>query len=184
MNAKISFYITTAIIVLIIGAWAYFFYLPYINVISEQKEKINKIKSQIKRSAKVSQDLDETKNRLSAFQNQVEDQKRRIITQSDLDNVAAMFSQEMERYDIKIINISPLVSHFLKINKNTKTEYSKLPIEVDIESKYLKFGHFLDNIYNLPIYIHPEAISISPITPKDNLLAIKLTISVYVKSES
>ena len=64
MNAKTGFYAILMIIVLIIGIWAYFFYLPYLNVISQEKEKIMKIKNQIQRSAKVGKDLDEIKIRL------------------------------------------------------------------------------------------------------------------------
>ena len=182
MNARIVFYIIISVLILVIGGWAYFFYFPYVSVINAEKEKISKIKDQIKRSTKVGMDLDEIKNRLYNIKDELERYERKIITQSDLDNVAQMLSREMQRYNIKVLNISPLISHFLKLNK--KTEVSKLPIEVNVESKYLNFGRFLDNIYNLPIYIYPEAISINRINPKDNLLAITFTISVYIKSET
>ena len=90
----------------------------------------------------------------------------------------------MQRYDIKVLNISPQVSDFFKLNKDKKIEFSKLPIEINIETKYLNFGKFLDNIYNLPKYIHPEAISMNRVNPKDNSLIITFTVSVFVQTET
>jgi Tfp pilus assembly protein PilO len=182
MSAKIKFFITLTIILLIIGGWLYFFYLPYRHVIETEREKISQIRGQVKRSMQIGQDLQEMKNRLASRKNELENQESKIINQSELDNIAQLLHQEMQNYDIKVINISPQITDFLKLNKDKKIEFSKLPIEVNIETKYLNFGRFLAHIYHLPKYIHPEAISMHRVNPKDNLLTITFTISVYVNT--
>jgi Tfp pilus assembly protein PilO len=182
MNTKIKYFITLTIISLIVGGWLYFFYLPYLRVIDTEREKISNIREQIKRSIQIAQEIQEIKNRLTSGRNELENQESKIIHQSELDNIAQLLHQEMQNYDIKVINISPQITDFLKINKDKKIEFSKLPIEVNIETKYLNFGRFLANIYHLPKYIHPEAISMNRVNPKNNLLSITFTVSVYVNT--
>jgi len=176
----------TILITVIVGVflWLYFFYLPTLSVINKNKTTLLTYNTKIKSASDASSSLDEVKLSLEKLKNELIVLEQKIVDKSQLENFAKLLETEAQKYKLTVINVSPIVNYYFRISEEnpTGTYISRLPFEMNCTSDFMSFSRFLDNLENLPFYIHPEGIHIEVSPTSPGQLDIRLLSSVYVKT--
>jgi hypothetical protein len=181
MNEKKNFFYTLAIIVAIIFAWSVFFLFPNLRELQTMQEE--SLQSQTKKLniLKEAKDSEYLEKSIEDLNLQISKKEKKIIKYSSLDQIVNVMQREFNKYNIRIEHISPVLSSYLAVEKNTAaSSFKQLPLEMKLEAKFMDFVHLLENSENLLFFLKPDQISISQHKNYPKTLLIDFKASVYV----
>jgi len=184
MNAQKKFYIILVVLLSGVFLWLYFFYLPTLSLINESKTKLLTYNTKIKSASDASSNITEIEQSLERLKSELIDLEQKIVDKSQLENFAKLMESEARKYQLTIINVSPIVNYYFKIGEinPSGTYISRLPFEMNLTANFMSFSKFLNNLENLPFYIHLEGINMEVSSEIPGELNIHLLSSVYVKT--
>lgn len=184
MRPQNKFYTLLAVLLVGILAWLYFYYLPTLEKINQYKATLLTYNTKINSASKASTKIEEIEQLLEDMKSELTRLEQKIVDKSQLENFAKLMESEARKYNMTIINVSPVVNYYFKISEinPTGTYISRLPFEMNLITDFMSFAKFLDNLDNLPIYIHLEGVEMDVSHDEPTKLSIHLMSSVYVKT--
>ena len=186
MTEQKKFYLLLSGLLLAIFSWFYFYYMPTLDVINQNKAKLLTYGTKISSAADAGENLASMQKSLEKLSSELDYLEKKIVDKSKLENFAKLMESEAKKYKLKVINVSPVVNYYFKIGDvdPAGTYIARLPFEMSLTANFMSFSKFFENLENLPFYIHPEGFQISVSKDKDTPgdLDIRLLSSVYVKT--
>lgn len=184
MTAQNKFYITLICMIVGVAVWLYFYYLPTLQVINDSKTKLLTYNTKISSASKASNNLEEIESSLNRLKSELANLEKKIVDKSQLESFAKLMYSEAQKYKLTIINVSPIVNYYFKLvdQESDENYVTRLPFEMNLTGDFLSFTKFLDNLENLPFYIHLEGMNIEISKEDPDKLEIHLLSSVFVKT--
>ncbi len=184
MRPQNKFYIIILSLLAGIFLWLYFYYLPTLSVINQHKAKLLTFNTKINSASMASTKIEEIEKLLEKMKAELTMLEQKIVDKSQLEDFAKLMESEAKKYRMTIINVSPIVNYYFSISENNPsgTYIARLPFEMNLIANFMSFAKFLDNLDNLPFYIHLEGIKMEESTDEPGVLNIQLLSSVYIKT--
>jgi hypothetical protein len=95
--------------------------------------------------------------------------------------MVTMLEEGMQKYDIKIRMVSPVLSSSKNAIQSSQNIFHKLFIEITLNSKFMNFAKFLENLDEFPLFINPKGIMITHNETSDGYLTINLFAEILFK---
>lgn len=179
MKEKNKFFYTLITVVILPFFWIGFFLVPRLSELEGLQDEgeqyqvnLSSVMKQINNSEKLEKNVIDLNSEVLKMQN-------KLISSSSLNNIAELLNREFNKYNVKIIHISPAYNSISDLDKNTENGlFKRLPIELKLEAKFMDLVHLLENSDSMSFLMHPDHISIQ--TKDDDTLKINLGVSVFV----
>lgn len=186
MTAQKKFYIVASIFLVLVAAWVMFYYLPILEDISDNKIKSGSYNTKITSASKAQVNIEEAQKSFKLVEDEIAGLEKKLVDKKQLEKIANILKSHATKYNVSVINISPIVTYYFKITESDEKNsgvLTRLPFEMNLSATFLNFGKFLSDIQHLPFYIHPEGVKIEVSKNSLTLLDINFKASIYVKSE-
>lgn len=184
MTEQKKFYFLLSGLLLAVFLWFYFYYVPTLDIINQNKTKLLTYGTKIKSASDAGENLESIRKSLKKLTSELDFLEKKIVDKSKLENFAKLMESGAKKYKLKVINVSPVVNYYFKIGEVDQSgKYiARLPFEMNLTASFMAFTKYLENLEKLPFYIHPEGfqMTVSKDFPGD--LDIRLLSSVYVKT--
>ncbi len=171
MTEQKKFYLLISGLLLAVFLWFYFFYVPTLDSMNQNKTKLLTYGTKIRSASDAGDNLENMQKSLDKLSAELDYLEKKIVDKSKLENFAKLMESEAKKYKLKVINVSPVVNYYFKIGDvdPAGTYIARLPFEMSLTSSFMSFSKFLENMEKLPFYIHPEGfqMNISKDSPGD-----------------
>jgi Tfp pilus assembly protein PilO len=184
MTEQKKFYLLLGGLLLAVFLWFYFYYMPTLDSINQNKTKLLTYGTKIRSASDAGENLESLEKSLEKLSSELDYLEKKIVDKSKLENFAKLMESEAKKYKLKVINVSPVVNYYFKIGDvdPSGTYIARLPFEMNLTADFMSFSKYLENLDKLPFYIHPEGFSIKTAKDSPGDLDIRLLSSVYVKT--
>ena len=181
MKQKKEFYYTLSVIVFITCIWLAFFSIPRIMELQALEEESEQYETKIAFALEGARNSEELEKSISDLDSEVNKMQKKLIHHSSLSHIAEIMRQEFKKYNVRIHNISPVMSSYLGVDKDAgKGTFYRLPLEMKLEAKFMDFVDLLEDSENLIFFMNPDQISIYKNKDAAMALLIDFRASVYV----
>jgi Tfp pilus assembly protein PilO len=184
MTEQKKFYLLLTGLLLAVFLWFYFYYIPTLDLINQNKARLLTYGTKISSASDASENIENINKTLEDLKSELSYLEKKIVDKSKLENFAKLMESEAKKYKLSVINVSPVVNYYFKIGdiNPSGTYIARLPFEMNLTANFMSFSKFLSNLDKLPFYIHPEGFSIEVSKEFPGDLDIRLLSSVYVKT--
>jgi len=186
MKYQKIFYFQLLIIITVTCLWIYFLYIPNTEFVSQARAELANYNKKLNAAINTNDQLEKLQNQLDIKAGQLKKMESKLIDKSDLDIVIQSLVKKMAAQGITVINVTPSKAHFFDESRvnNEQNYLSKLPLEMNIEARYIALGNFLDNLDSLPFWLQPEALQVTQNPKGGNNLSVILKAIIYLRTDS
>ncbi|MEE9613791.1 MAG: type 4a pilus biogenesis protein PilO [Thermodesulfobacteriota bacterium] len=139
---------------------------------SEVNSDIARIKTEIQTTGPLKIKLEQTAVNIRRIEDRVEELKRKLPTEKNLSELLADITRNGLK-GVKVTAVKPL-------SIEDRGEYTRVPFQIDLDSKYKPFANYLDRIGKLDRVMDIDNFIIDSKGNTRGLVSIKLYLSAYV----
>ncbi len=153
-------------------AWYFFMYQGQLDKIKQVQAEISRLNGQLSRGKMSINNLPKLKSSVNELVMEFDSLSMKLPTK---DQVSAMTNDIVEAalaQDLTIDKIQPSIDAMLK----SPDYFVKVPIEIVLSGSFLKFGAFLESLYQLPFKIYVTDLSLKR---KADAMSISAELNAY-----
>ena len=183
MTEKRKFIYTLVIIFIVFFAWYYFFYYPLQTGIRITESEMVILQSRINSIRELSKNMEQIRKQENNLRSDILIASEKIIDQKFIKNLVNLLEKEMQKYNIKILAVSPIMTSLVQNKFNQDSfNYKYLPLNMKIEARFLDVAKFLDDLNHISVILKPEGISMLPNNENSEILSIDLRAKILIKT--
>ncbi len=158
-------------------------YRPQHLRIADMKKEFNNIQMDINTAKFLSHDLGELEKEVLQIEKELAELQQRLPNRKHMPHVLKAFSDAAVSANINyiLITVEEAESNLLNIVKQ-KIHYEKIPVQIDIISRYKNIADYVNNLGNLSRLVKIDSIEIKS-EEELPLLKVTLHVSVYILSK-
>ena len=98
MNAQKKFYIILAVFLAVVSVWLYYYYLPTLEVINDNKTKLLTFNTKIKSASDASNNIQKMEKTIVKLKTELTNLEQKIVDKAQLENFAKLMESEAQKY--------------------------------------------------------------------------------------
>lgn len=150
-------------IVLLVGSFTYFAYLPKHKEIGRLESEYKKLAEKLDKARKTAKQLNYYRTKMKAAEAQFKIVMKALPEKEEIPALLSGISQAARDADLDITKFQPN-------QEKAKEFYAEVPITITVSGNYHNVAMFFDKISNLPRIVTIEAIKMLPDKESDKLL--------------
>ncbi|RLC06567.1 MAG: protein PilO [Deltaproteobacteria bacterium] len=150
-------------IVLLVGSFTYFAYLPKHKEIGRLESEYKKLAEKLDKARKTAKQLNYYRTKMKAAEAQFKIVMKALPEKEEIPTLLSGISQAARDADLDITKFQPN-------QEKAKEFYAEVPITITVSGNYHNVAMFFDKISNLPRIVTIEAIKMLPGKESDKLL--------------
>ncbi len=170
---------------LLIFTWLIGWYLPAIDRIEKAQARLAGFSSRLNSASTANRQLEEEERTYQNLLEIVREREKKLIDTDRLTGIAAVLNNELRAYNLKLIEVSPVVSRFMDIKEGKIDDVvTELPVDLRIQGNFMSFASLLKNMDNLPFTISTDAVRMKADRLKKGQLTIDLKAGLLIKTDN
>jgi len=150
-------------IILLVGSFTYFAYLPKHKEIGRLESEYKKLAEKLDKARKTAKQLNYYRTKMKAAEAQFKIVMKALPEKEEIPALLSGISQAARDADLDITKFQPN-------QEKAKEFYAEVPITITVSGNYHNVAMFFDKISNLPRIVTIEAIKMLPDKESDKLL--------------
>jgi len=181
MKEKRKFVYFSFLILLLLLGWLYFYFLPIQTEIVKMESDDKLLNAKIKSATQFKEKIPMLKNQVVKLKEDIQRTESKILDESSLVNLVTMLEEGMQKYNIKIRTVSPVLSSSKNDVQPASNTFQKLFVEITLNSRFMNFAKFLENLDEFSLFLNPKGIMITHNETSDDYLTINLFAEILFK---
>ncbi|GAB4371669.1 MAG: hypothetical protein Kow0042_14560 [Calditrichia bacterium] len=157
--------------------WYVLVYQPLVGEELQKKKQLAELHNQLKQARVAEKDLEAVQSRFKEKEKELAEVKSRFIDKKDLSRVTDALRKSAERFDLKIVDFTPVLDSYF--NDNGKGKIKPLPIMLTVRGRYIQIGKFLEEWHSLDFYLVPYQIFLEKMEANQNTLRASIMSNLY-----
>ena len=159
-------------IVLLVGSFAYFAYLPKHKQIGKLESEYKELAEKLDRARKTAKQLNYYRTKMKAAEAQFNIVMKALPEKKEIPALLGSISQAARDAGLDITKFTPNA-------EKAKEFYAEVPISINVSGNYHNVALFFDNISNLPRIVTINAVKMSPDKKEGTKLSTSCTAVTY-----
>jgi len=184
MKEKKGFFYTLIIVLSLFISWTAFFFVPKFVEWRAMNNETDRYRLKIAGADKTEVKIKGLEKELERLGIDAGRMRKKLFPYAQKNDIATIIQKQFDTYNIRVVNISPVLQSFLSVNKDTSdTAFKRLPTEIELVADFMDFAHLLENVHELPFYIHPDQLYMKKSGSDSHRLAVNFKASLFISTK-